>query len=166
MSKAFTKEDDAGEALVVPRAPLPPGVPNYVTPSGLAALRAEQRELEQRRSALAREDVATDRTAQQALAERSAELDGRIASAVLVEPSTQPRAEVRFGARVEVETAAGELRSYRIVGVDEADAGSGLIAFTTPIARALLGKNVGDSAEVRTPRGGDELTIVTIDYDA
>lgn len=164
MSKAFTKEDDAGETVVVPRAPLPVGVPNYVTPRGLAALGAELRELEQRRAALPHEDAAT-RASHLALTERIGGLEARLASAELVDPSAQPRGEVRFGALVEVENAAGERRSYRIVGVDEADAGAGLIAFTAPLARALLGKGLGESAEVRTPRGSEELTVLTIAYE-
>ncbi len=163
MSKAFTKEDDAGEALVVPRAPLPAGVLNYVTPRGLSALRVELRELEQRRGALSADDAA-NRVAREALAEQLRALEARIASAVLVEPSVQSHDEVRFGANVEVENAAGEVRSYRIVGVDEADAAARRIAFTAPLARALLGKSVGDEVEVRTPRGSEALTILAVTY--
>jgi len=164
MSKAFTKEDDAGKALVVPRAPLPPGVPNYVTPRGLHALRAERHALEEQRAHLSTDDPSA-RVALHALAERLGELEERIAAAVLVEPSAQPRAEVRFGAQIEVENEAGEVRSYRIVGVDEADAAVGLVAFTAPLSRALLGKGVGESAEVRTPRGTEELVVRSISYD-
>ncbi len=164
MSKAFTKDDDGGaELLVVPRAPLPDGLLNYVTPRGLAALQTEQTRLEQARAAI---DVdATDRAVKhQALAQRLAELQARIASGVVVDASLQPHDEVRFGATVRVRSASGNEHEYEIVGVDEADAESGRIAFSSPLARALLGKRVGDSAEVRSPRRAEELEVLTIAY--
>jgi len=164
MSKAFTKEEHAGEALVVPRAPLPAGVPNYVTPSGLCALRAEQRALERARFGL-NADEPSARVALHSLAQRLSELEARLASAVLVEPSAGPRDRVRFGAWIRVEHATGETRTYRIVGVDEADAAAGAIAFTAPLARALLGKSVGESAEMRTPRGVEELVVRSISFE-
>jgi transcription elongation factor GreB len=97
-------------------------------------------------------------------AARVAELEARIASAVLVEPALQPQDEVRFGAEVRVKNGMGTERAYRIVGVDEADAASGAIAFVAPLARSLLGKRVGDAALVRTPAGEDELEVVAITY--
>jgi transcription elongation factor GreB len=71
---------------------------------------------------------------------------------------------VRFGAAVEVRAATGAPRTYRIVGVDEAEPAAGLIAFVSPIARALLGRRVGESVSVRTPRGEEEIEIVRVDY--
>jgi transcription elongation factor GreB len=97
-------------------------------------------------------------------AQRNA-LEERIAAATLVDVAKQPRSEVRFGATVEVRTATGQLRTYRIVGVDEAEPSAGLVAFVSPIARALLGRKVGESVTVRTPRGEDELEVVRIAYD-
>ncbi len=58
----------------------------------------------------------------------------------------------------------GGPRRYQIVGVDEADAASGKIAFVSPLARALLGRSAGDTAHVRTPRGEEELEIVAVEY--
>ena len=52
-----------------------------------------------------------------------------------------------------------------IVGVDEADPPAGLIAFVAPLARALLGRRVGDSVTVRVPGGAEELEVVEIQYD-
>jgi transcription elongation GreA/GreB family factor len=49
--------------------------------------------------------------------------------------------------------------------VDEADAANGLIAFTSPLARALLGKQPGDSVRLRAPRGDEELEILAVDYE-
>jgi transcription elongation GreA/GreB family factor len=53
----------------------------------------------------------------------------------------------------------------QIVGVDEADPSAGLVAFVAPLARALLGRRVGEAVTVRAPKGDGELAIVSIDYD-
>ena len=108
MSRAFTKEDDGGpELLVVPRPPLPTGVPNYVTPRGLRRLQAEQAALEQERSALDAFEPA-DRLAQMnALTQRLSELQARLVSAELVDPRAQPHDRVRFGAEVRVRHESG-----------------------------------------------------------
>ncbi|WP_394839411.1 GreA/GreB family elongation factor [Pendulispora rubella] len=155
----------------MPRAPLPPaGVPNYVTPRGLAMLRAELRTLDAERARLEGLDAeihASDRTrALTTVHARIRELGERVASAVLVDPRGQPHDEVRFGARVTVRGEHGEQgqRRYEIVGVDEADAPQGWIAFVSPLARALLGKRVGDDVTVRTPRGKEELEILDVAY--
>jgi transcription elongation factor GreB len=167
VSRAFTKEDDAGpELLVVPRAPLPPGVPNYVTPRGLRQLQAEHALLEQQRSALETSDAADRSTRLNAVIQRAAELQARLASAELVDPRSQPRDCVRFGAWVRVRHASGTPAEYRIVGVDEADPGAGLLAFSSPLARALLGKRVGDVALLQTPRSSDELEVLEMGYEA
>ncbi len=165
MSKAFTKDDDAGEPPLIParRPALPAGVPNYVTPRGLAQLQAElQAERE-------RELPGSDREAERARAHllrasRIAELEARVAAAVLVGPGQQPRDEARFGAAVKVQNLAGVVRCYRIVGVDEADAARSALAFTAPLARALLGKRVGDVATVSTPAGEDERGVLAVRY--
>ena len=165
MSKAFTK-DDAGDAelLVVPRPPLPEGVPNYVTSRGLRLLQTEQAGLERERAALHGLDSSDAPARRNALAQRAAELQARIASAELVEPLTQPHSEVRFGASIRVRHDTGKESTYRIVGVDEADAAVGSLAFSSPLARALLGKRVGEVAEVRTPRSNEELELLEVRY--
>lgn len=168
MSKAFTKDDDAGDApLFVPgRAPLPEGSPNYVTERGLALLRAElARELERWAARKAAGSDAERARVGALHAAQIAEIEARIGSAVLVDTALQPRGEVRFGAKIRVRNEAGNERTYRIVGVDEADAANGAVAFVAPLARSLLGKRVGDAALVRTPAGEDELEVLAIDYD-
>jgi transcription elongation factor GreB len=163
MSKAFTKDDAAEVPLVLPRrAPLPAGTPNYVTARGLSRLQGELGELIQRRASVVQSADAGEGVAHAA---RLLALEQRIASAVLVDSSAQPRDEVRFGASVEVVNPAGARRRYRIVGVDEADAEQGAIAFVAPLSRALLGLRVGDVASVKTPAGEDELEILKIVYE-
>jgi len=165
VSKAFRREDETEDpAIVAPRAPLPEGVPNYVTAQGLIQLREElvQLDAEQEQIAREREGLVTPESA--ALAARRAELEHRIASAQLVVAPAEERDEVRFGATVAIEGEAG-MRRYTIVGVDEADAARGKIAFVSPLARALLGRSVGDVVRLRTPRGQEMLRIDSVDYD-
>jgi len=157
MSKAFTSEETAdAPEVVAPRAPLPPGVPNYVTARGLAQLRAEL-------VALLAEPAAKERSA--AHTQRRVALEARIATAELVAPSRHDVDVVRFGATVAVAGPGGP-RRYRIVGVDEADPAQGSIAFTSPLARALLGRSVGDSVRARAPRGDERLEIESVEYPA
>jgi transcription elongation factor GreB len=159
MSKAFTK-DDAPDAAPVPRrrAPLPAGVPNYVTRRGLTLLRDEL-------AALDAESVPGDQpAARQARAARRAELEERIATAV-VAPTPADPAEVRIGARVRVSSESGA-RELLIVGVDEAEPASHRVAFTAPLARALLGRRAGDTATARTPAGEETLEIEDVAYDS
>jgi transcription elongation factor GreB len=165
MSKAFTDEEAAEPPRVVaPRAPLPAGVPNYVTSAGLALLRAELAALDAERAVAEHEpEVAGRAHALASLAQRRAELEARIASAEIVPLPPQPRNQVRFGATVSVDGAGG-VRHYQIVGVDEADAARGKLAFVSPLARALLGASVGDTIRLRAPRGEEELEIVAVEY--
>jgi transcription elongation factor GreB len=166
VSKAFTKDDTPDEPPVLrPRAPLPEGVTNYVTARGLQALHDERKRIDAERAGLdASVDPAERARAVAALAARLAELDERIASATLIDARAQPHDEVRFGAAVRVVSEGTASRTYQIVGVDEADVARGRIAFVAPLARALLGKRVGDAAVVRTPRGDEELEVLAIAY--
>jgi transcription elongation factor GreB len=163
MSKAFTSEEATLDVLVPPRAPLPPGVPNYVTPQGLEQLRAERLELEAARAELERGPEEGRGAALAAWSTRLGELDQRLASAELVPVGTGQHGVVRFGSRVTIAGDEGQEKTFEIVGVDEADAARGKIAFLAPIARALLGREVGDSVSVQTPGKRRELTIVALE---
>ena len=175
MSRAFVKDEAPEAPLVVPpRAPLPDGVPNYVTPDGLAALRAERAALEAERAALDAHPQPDDaqRRERRAVAQRLADLLARLAAARLVDPARQTPGVVRFGATVTVEPIddPGATRTLRIVGVDEAAAPATddlpPVAFTSPVARALTGRQVGDEVTVSTPRGDERLRIVGVTYGA
>jgi len=145
VSKAFTKEDDAEQPVVIRhRPPLPTGTPNYITPRGLQALRAEL--------------AATEPVA------RRLELEERLGSAVVAVPPAN-RNEIRFGARVTMRDDGGAIREVQIVGVDETEPSEGRIAFVAPLARALLGRRVGDSVTLRAPGGAEDLEIIAIEYD-
>src|SRR5690625_883997 len=167
MSKAFTKEDAQEQPLFVPaRAPLPAGVPNYVTAYGLTLLQDERAEwrAEKARLEAASSDNDARRQELAAISKRLADLDARLASATVVDLGNQPKDEVRFGARVTVLTDNGEERRYQIVGVDEADASQGKVSFLSPIARAMMGHGVGDTAKLSIARGEETLEIIAIDY--
>lgn len=163
MSKAFTSEETADEPPVVaPRPPLPAGVPNYVTGRGLGLLREELADLEREREQLA---AAGDPGARlPTLTQRLAELSARISGAVQVDETAHAADEVRFGATVTVRDLGGALHRYQIVGVDEANVREGRVAFVSPVARALLGRRVGELTAFRTPRGEEELEVVEIRY--
>jgi transcription elongation factor GreB len=165
MSRAFTKEDSWEDPIIPPRPPLPEGMPNYVTPRGLALLREEQSRLEAERAALEDRDIDdAGRKMRVVLARRLAALAGRIAIAEVIDPARQAHDSVRFGARVTLRDSRGGTRSFQIVGVDESDPDNGLIAFTAPIARAVLGCSVGDTATLHAATGDEPLVIVDIDY--
>jgi len=165
VSKAFTSEETAETPRVVPpRAPLPAGVPNYVTASGLALLHAELAALDAQYAAAEHDPEVAGRSENlAALAQRRADLEARIASAEVVPLPPEPRDTIRFGATVTVDGEGGA-RRYRIVGVDEADAARGKLAFVSPLARVLLGSSVGDTVRLRAPRGEEQLEIVAVEY--
>ncbi len=172
MSRAFVRNDAEDDQVVIPaRAPLPPGAVNYVTRRGLALLRSELATLEAERTGLQAETAGPPENKRRltVLAGRIAELAQRIASAQLVAVPARPWDKVRFGATVTLREAdgpgAGEERRFRIVGVDEAAAAEGRIAFTAPLARVILGLQIGDSAVLETAQGAETLEIVAIGYD-
>ena len=141
---------------------------NYVTPRGLALLRNERVALEAERTRLNAEDK-EDTEAQRELtvvAGRLAALGERLANANLVDPKGQAPDTVRFGTTVTLVTEAGKERRIQIVGVDEAAVAEGRVAFVAPIARAVIGKRVGETGIVRTPGGEEPLTVASVTYDA
>ena len=169
MSRAFVKEDDSGEPPIIPnRAALPPGVTNYVTPTGLELLKEEREKLEKERGLLSGKDDGESRRELQIVNGKLEQLSSRISSARVIRPEEQTENEVRFGATVKLQNIEGENegeeRTFKIVGVDEANVKEGKIAFVAPIAKVLNGKEIGDVITFRF--GGDEekLKIVGISY--
>jgi transcription elongation factor GreB len=173
MSRAFVKEDDAGQPPIIPpRAALPPGVPNYVTPKGLALLRAELTELEaERAQAEANREDEANRTRQLLILNgQLSALTQRIATAKVVDIQNQPADEVRFGATVTLRTRSGGKtgfeRRFTIVGVDEASVAEGRVAFVAPIARAVTGAKAGETVTLRLGRTEEVVEVVKISYAA
>ena len=94
------------------------------------------------------------------------ELETKLANAQLIDPKLlDDDGRVVFGSTVELmDTASEEVVTYQIVGEDEADIKLGKISYSSPIAKALIGKSEGDVAEVRTPGGVKEFEIVDVRY--
>lgn len=182
MSKAFTKEqaDDFDDEPETADA-APKGSKNYITPAGYARLHAEFEDLMKAQ----RPETVKIVSWAAALGDRSENADylygkkrlreidkrirfltKRIGAAEVVDPTEQTHEKIYFGATVLVCDEAGEEHTYSIVGMDEVDLTRGHISWIAPLAKALLGKQEGDSVTVHTPLGAQELDIIEVRYDA
>lgn len=167
MSRGFVKEEDQEEAPIIPpRAALPAGVTNYVTPGGMEELLAEKKQLEKERAALDPENEMERRRSQAVIDGKVKLLNERINSARVIHPQEQAQDEVRFGAVVEFLDLENERKQrFQIVGVDEADVKKQKIAFVAPIARALTGKKIGETAEFSLGAAPKKLKVLNINYN-
>jgi transcription elongation factor GreA len=97
---------------------------------------------------------------------RILEIEGKLAAAQVIDPATlDADGRVVFGSTVELEDETSGTRvTYQIVGDDEADLKLGLISISSPIARALIGKEAGDVAEVNAPGGVKSYEIIGVRY--
>jgi transcription elongation factor GreA len=97
---------------------------------------------------------------------RIIELEAKLSNAQIIDPALLDDDDrVVFGSTVElIDTASNETMVYQIVGEDEADLKLAKISYSSPIAKALIGKSAGDVAEVRTPGGVKEFEIVDVKY--
>jgi len=103
--------------------------------------------------------------AQSLIAGRMEYLGDHISRAEVIDPKTLSGDRVVFGAKVTLENLdTGEEVVYRIVGADEADIESGTLSVTAPLARGLIGKEVGDEALVRTPGGPKKFEVVDVEF--
>ncbi len=166
MSRGFVKEGDQEELPVVPpRAHLPEGVTNYVTPAGMQALLDEKQQLIGERDQLNITRENEKRIALNYINAKLQLLNNRIAEAKIVDPGEQPQDEVRFGAWVTLRTdAAPGRQTFQIVGVDEADISKGKISFLSPLAKVLINRKVGDKVSLKLPRGVRVWEIMDIAY--
>ena len=98
---------------------------------------------------------------------RIAEIENKLAGAQVIDPSTvDGDGRVVFGATVEIEDVeAGTRRTWRIVGDDEADVRENKVSVNSPLARALIGKEEGDSVEVQAPGGVRIYEVLAVSYD-
>ncbi len=96
---------------------------------------------------------------------RLAELEDKLARAQVIDVSRMSGSAVKFGATVRVlDEDTEEEAVYKIVGEDEADVRAGKVSITAPLARALIGKEVGDVVEVAAPGGSKSYEILKIDW--
>jgi transcription elongation factor GreB len=165
MSKAFTKEDGGAEEPLVPARPrAASGEKRYITPEGWKALQEEL-------AALQGPDVgAVGLTELEAgvrkreRERRAQQLGATLEEVRVVEPDASQAGRVFFGAWVTLEDEDGAEVTYRVVGPDEADVKAGRLSVESPLARALLGKEVGESVQVERPRGALEYTVTRVRY--
>ena len=152
----------------------------FITPEGLARIRAEYDEL----FGVERPKIVETVSWAASLGDRSEnadyiygkrrlrEIDRRLGylakvmkQAKVVDPATQPtRDQVRFGATVELADENDQRRTVTIVGDDEANASAGRIGWSAPIARSLIGTRVGDERVVRLPSGEKSYEVIEIRY--
>ncbi|MFL5812315.1 MAG: transcription elongation factor GreA [Bdellovibrionia bacterium] len=96
---------------------------------------------------------------------RIQDINGKLARAQVIDPTTIVSDKVVFGATVVIEEQeSGKRTTYQIVGVDEADIKNGKVGITSPIARAMIGKSEGDEVVVHAPKGEIRYDIVKIEY--
>lgn len=180
MSKAFTKEGDGEDDDFEEIDALPTGIKNLMTPAGYAALREELRFLLKDERPRITEIVSWaagngDRSENGDYLynkKRLREIDRRIRyltkrteSAEVVDPARQQGIEqIFFGATVTYVKEDDTEITVKLVGVDEADFGDGKINWLSPVARALMKRRVGDTAEVRIDGRVEILEIVEILY--
>jgi transcription elongation factor GreB len=181
MSKAFTKDDappvegeDVGEA----EGRATRGSP-YITPAGHRRLAGELEQLWR----VERPRITAEVAAAAAQGDRSEnaeyiygkkklrEIDRRIRFlskrldvVQVVEPSKEQEGKVFFGAWVTIEDDDEKRSTFRIVGTDEPDSTIGYISVESPVARALLGRSVGDVVVIHRPKGPTEVTVIAIRY--
>ena len=157
MSRAFVNESDAIEELP---DRLVSDHPNYVTAEGLALIEGTIVGL---REKFAKAQLESDRNALASVSRDLRYWDARRATAVAIPPPADT-STVRFGSVVSIERNDGRRLAYRIVGEDEADPNKGLLSHVSPLARALMGKGVGDV--IRVGQGEAEITAIGSQADA
>jgi transcription elongation factor GreA len=152
-----------------------------MTPSGYTKLEAELKQLKtvERRKISSEIEVArahgdiSENAEFHAAKEKQSHVEGRIrivedklARAQVIETGGNPPESVRFGVTVVLsDDDTGEEVQYTITGEDESDVSVGLISVTSPVARALLGKSVGDEVKVRVPKGNRSFEVLEIRFD-
>jgi transcription elongation factor GreA len=152
-----------------------------MTPNGYVRLEAELKQLKtvERRKISNEIEVArahgdiSENAEFHAAKEKQSHIEGRIrivedklARAQVIETGGNPPETVRFGVTVVLtDDDTGEEVKYTITGEDESNASAGLISVTSPVARALLGKRVGDEVAVRVPKGNRSFEVLDIRFD-
>ena len=184
MSKAFTREDDAApedDFAGEEENPIPPGSKNYLTPLGWRRMRDELTWLVKTErpnvtsvvSWAAKLGDRSENADYQYGKKRLREIDRRIRhltrrleAAEVVDPATREETDqVFFGATVTYAKSSGGEETIRIVGIDETDLPHNYVSWISPIARALIKAREGDTVNLHTPGGEEELEILEVRYE-
>lgn len=186
MSKAFTKEDNSSEnedliedGTSLEETATPSGFKNYITPLGAERLQTELKDLlhVQRPKVVNTVSWAAgngDRSENgdyiygkrrlREIDRRIRFLTKRLESAEVIDPAAQKSTEVLFGATVTFADEEERKKTVRIVGIDESAPEKGDISWISPLAKALLHAKVGDIINFHSPRGEEDLEIISIQY--
>ena len=158
MSVAFTREEDLeATAADLPDRPISPH-PNLVTANGLAQIETELASAKVAYAAAqAKGSIEADRTAMARATRDLRYWSARRSNAQLVE--NEPDGTVRFGGSVTIERKDGRTQTWRIVGEDESDPANGSVSHVSPLARALVGKSVGDEVVI----AGQTAEVIAVD---
>ena len=119
--------------------------------------------IQKRRSLLSQPNAVSEKTMH--LEHRIARLTASLGSAEVVYPPPEADGVVRLGATVRTQDREGRENTFRIVGIDEADAERGWVSWLSPIAKAPLNQRQGDRMTFRFPAGEAELTIISVSYE-
>ena len=169
MSRGFVKEDDLEHAGTdVPERQLSQH-PNYVTVNGYAQLEKQAAELEKQYKLLSAKKDDAAAIAQLAVINRdlrymAARLENAQVVKLMVSQPDVTAEQVLFGATVTVEDEDGASHAYEIVGEDEADIKANKVSWVSPLAKALIGHKIGESATWARPAGNMVLEVTGIQY--
>lgn len=154
MSKAFAKDEGEGstsaEVELDPLRDLPAGAKNYMTRQGFETLKQELAEIAQHQG--------------ESAVRRARYLDKVLQSADVVDSQSHSGHCALFGAHVTVRDEESRDRTYQIVGIHEADPPAGKISWTSPVAKTLLNKRVGEEVILRTPNGEEAVEIIAVTF--
>jgi transcription elongation factor GreB len=153
--------------------------PNYITPKGVQTLKSELKQLlHVERPQLVKTvawaasngdrsenaDYIYGKRRLREIDRRCAELTMKIENAHVVDPKLTISDKIVFGATVSIVDEDGEKKTYQIVGEDEIDIDNGLISWQSPIAKALIGKKIGDEVVVKRPAGEWIVEVEKIEF--
>jgi transcription elongation factor GreB len=166
MSRGFVKEDDQEEIpMVPPRAYLPEGAINYVTPAGMDELLTEKQMLINEKDNLNITNENEKRIALNHINAKLQLLNNRIAEAKVVNLNEQPQNEIRFGASITLKIeATNTIQTFQIVGVDEANISKGKISHISPLAKVLINRKNGDKVILKLPKENRVFEIIGFAY--
>lgn len=162
MSRAFVNEDNAAAQADTPVERQVSAQPNYVTPAGLAQLQAKIAEVQNLLNEQSAKGDLADKQRQADLERDWRYFNQRVQSAQVVAPAYSAD-KVQIGAWVTFADEQGHEQRVQLVGEDQADAGSGLINWGSPLGRALLGAQVGDEVLWKRPAGDLLIEVLGIE---
>jgi transcription elongation GreA/GreB family factor len=162
MSRAFVNEDNAAAQVDQPVERQVSVQPNYVTPSGLAQLQAKVAELQTLLGELNAQGELADKQREADLQRDLRYFNQRLQSAQVVALASSTT-KVQIGSRVTFADEHSHEQTVQLVGEDQADAAAGLINWSSPLGRALLGAQLGDEVLWQRPAGDQLIEIIRIE---